>query len=93
MENKEILAILVKSLNQIGSSHNFDLKEDINLPLTGSKFYLSAFQLYEFLILIEQRFQIYFTYDEIVKCSLITIKDFADLVHDKLSTYKMQPKL
>ena len=55
--------------------------------------YHNLFQLYEFLILIEQRFQIYFTYDEIVKCSLITIKDFADLVHDKLSTYKMQPKL
>lgn len=85
MENKKILSVVKNVFDQIAPISRLDLEKDINLPLTGPGFYLTAFQLYEFLILIEKEFQIYFTYDEIQGRSLITLKDFADLINEKVS--------
>lgn len=84
MQDRDFIIAKMKNILKDNFEIDFALTDDaMRIPLTAQPFMFNAIQLYEFLMVVENCFQKYFSSEEIKENGFTTIEDIICLIEKK----------
>lgn len=81
---ENIMAYICQLINENFNVRHEATADNRNVPLTSSFFGLSAIQLYQILMAVEEKYNVYFSVSKIEDNGFLTVDDIARLVQMNL---------